>query len=99
MNYATDQGMESPTEYADGLIDNYASIPSMGYTDWRKELLRTASQQRYEASVSGGSERTTYYASLGYDKQEGLAKNSSQELKPETLFCPSEPDSKGWQVW
>lgn len=79
VNYATDQGMESPTEYADGLIDNYASIPSMEYTDWRKELLRTASQQRYEASVSGGSERTTYYASLGYDKQEGLAKNSSLE--------------------
>ena len=68
VNYATDQGMESPTAYADGLIDNYASRPSMGYTDWRKELLRTATQQSYEASVSGGTERTSYYASLGYNK-------------------------------
>lgn len=33
VNYATDQGMESPTAYADGLIDNYAARPSMGYTD------------------------------------------------------------------
>lgn len=79
VNYATDQGMESPTAYADGLIDNYASRPSIGYTDWRKELLRTATQQSYEASVSGGTERTSYYASLGYNKQEGLAKNSGLE--------------------
>lgn len=76
VNYATDQGMESPTAYADELIDGYAGIPSMGYTDWRKELLRTATQQNYEASVSGGTDKTTYYASLGYNKQEGLAKNS-----------------------
>lgn len=79
VNYATDQGMESPTAYADGLIDNYAARPSIGYTDWRKELLRTATQQSYEASVSGGTERTSYYASLGYNKQEGLAKNSGLE--------------------
>ena len=69
--------MESPTAYADQEIGQYAYVPSMGYTDWRKELLRTATQQDYEASVSGGNERSTYYASLGYNKQEGLAKNSS----------------------
>ena len=79
VNYATDQGMASPTDYADGLIDNYAARPALGYTDWRKELLRTATQQSYEASVSGGTERTSYYASLGYNKQEGLAKNSGLE--------------------
>ncbi len=49
----------------------------MGYTDWRKELLRTAMHQSYEASVSGGNDRSTFYASLGYNNQEGLAKNSS----------------------
>ena len=49
----------------------------MGYTDWRKELLRTATHQSYEASVSGGNDRSTFYASLGYNSQEGLAKNSS----------------------
>lgn len=77
VNYAIDQNMESPTAYADQEIGQYAYVPSMGYTDWRKELLRTATQQDYEASVSGGNERSTYYASLGYNKQEGLAKNSS----------------------
>lgn len=77
VNYATDKQMADPTGYADGEIDKYASVPSMGYTDWRKELLRTAIQQDYEASVSGGNEKTTFYASLGYNSQEGLAKNSS----------------------
>lgn len=77
VNYAIDQNMTSPTDYADQEIGQYAYVPSMGYTDWRKELLRTATQQDYEASVSGGNERSTYYASLGYNKQEGLAKNSS----------------------
>jgi len=52
-------------------------VAPMGYTNWRKELLRTAIQQDYEASVSGGNEKTTFYASLGYNSQEGLAKNSS----------------------
>lgn len=79
VNYASDQGMESPTAYADQQIDSYASVPALGYTDWRKELLRTATQQDYEASVSGGGQRTTYYFSLGYNKQEGLAKNSGLE--------------------
>ena len=77
LNYATDNGMESPTEYASSNIGTYAYKPAMGYTDWRKELLRTAMHQSYEASVSGGNDRSTFYASLGYNNQEGLAKNSS----------------------
>lgn len=77
LNYAMDEQMADPAGYANGEIDKYASVPSMGYTNWRKELLRTAIQQDYEASVSGGNEKTTFYASLGYNSQEGLAKNSS----------------------
>lgn len=74
LNYATDNGMESPAEYASSNIGTYAYKPAMGYTDWRKELLRTATHQSYEASVSGGNDRSTFYTSLGYNSQEGLAK-------------------------
>lgn len=77
INEAQDKKMENPISYADRQIGKYAYKPSMGYTDWRKELLRTAIQQDYEASVSGGNDRTTFYASLGYNTQEGLAKNSN----------------------
>lgn len=76
-NYALDKQMKSPSEYAGQEIGKYAYVPELGYTDWRKELLRTAIHQNYEASVSGGNERTTFYASLGYNSQEGLAKNSN----------------------
>lgn len=76
-NYALDKQMKSPSEYAGQEIGKYAYVPELGYIDWRKELLRTAIHQNYEASVSGGNERTTFYASLGYNSQEGLAKNSS----------------------
>lgn len=76
VNYAKDNGMASPTEYADQNIETYAYMPEMGYTDWRNELLRNGRQRSYEASVSGGGRKTTFYASLGWNKQEGIAKNS-----------------------
>lgn len=77
VNYAMDQAMENPTAYADGLIDTYAGMPAMGYTDWRKELLRNGSNQNYEVIASGGNEKTTFYSSLGFNKQEGLVENSN----------------------
>lgn len=77
VNSAIDNEMENPEEYASQEIGAYAYKPSVGYTNWKKELLRTAVHQNYEASVSGGNERTTFFASLGYNSQEGLAKNSS----------------------
>ncbi len=76
-NSAIDKGMESPEEYAKANIDMYAGIPELGYTDWRKELLRTVHNQNYEVSASGGNERTTFYSSLGFNRQEGLVENSS----------------------
>lgn len=79
VNYATDQGMESPQAYADSEINKYAAVLPGGYTNWKKELIRTATQQDYEAAVSGGNKRSTVYASLGYSKQEGLARNSGLE--------------------
>lgn len=82
VNYAKDNqgtsGMTmTPEEYANANIEAYASEPSMGYTDWRNELLRNGRQRTYEASVSGGNSRTKFFGSLGWNRQEGIAKNSS----------------------
>ncbi len=79
INAGIDRKEVDPKEFADSKIGEYSTKPSMGYTDWRDELLRTAVQQNYEASVSGGNQKSTYYLSLGYTNQEGLAKNSSLE--------------------
>ncbi|MEG0038912.1 MAG: TonB-dependent receptor [Bacteroides sp.] len=77
LHSAIDQGMDSPQTYADSQINTYAGIPEIGYTDWRKELFRKATHQSYEASVSGGNDKTTFYSSLGFNRQEGLVENSS----------------------
>ena len=39
--------------------------------DWNDILFRTVFNQEYNASVSGGSERAHYYASLGYYDEKG----------------------------
>jgi TonB-linked SusC/RagA family outer membrane protein len=40
-------------------------------TDWIKVVTRTGKQQQYNLSLSGGNEKTQYYASGGYFNQEG----------------------------
>lgn len=70
---------QTAEEYANANIDTYAGMPAIGYTDWRDVLLRKATHQSYEASISGGTASTRVYSSLGYQKQEGLVENSSLE--------------------
>ena len=42
-------------------------------TDWLDNVYRNAFQQNHAFSVSGGSDFTNYYFSLGYSDQEGIA--------------------------
>ena len=41
-------------------------------TNWEEELLRNAIIQSNSLSVSGGSDKLTYFLSLGYDKNTGI---------------------------
>lgn len=45
------------------------------YTNWADELLGSGSIQNHQVSVSGGSDKTTYYFSMEYFKEEGLLEN------------------------
>lgn len=74
-NYAIYQGGYSEADaeaFADSNIDTFAAKPSTGWTDWLDLLTRTGSHQNYQLSVSGGNDRTKFYASLAYNKQEGI---------------------------
>ncbi|MCC9137593.1 SusC/RagA family TonB-linked outer membrane protein [Pontibacter silvestris] len=42
-------------------------------TNWQDELFKSAPMQKHQLSVSGGSEKTTYYLSGEYLDQEGIA--------------------------
>jgi TonB-linked SusC/RagA family outer membrane protein len=42
------------------------------YSDWLGALKRTAQNNNYEVSVSGGDEKTTFYSSVAYRKDLGM---------------------------
>lgn len=42
------------------------------YTNWAKEVYGTGLQQNYQVSLSGSSNKTSYYISGGYQKEEGI---------------------------
>lgn len=44
--------------------------------NWQKEATRTAVSQNYRASVSGKSQKTTYYLALGYSDQQGVIRKT-----------------------
>ncbi|MHA7128954.1 SusC/RagA family TonB-linked outer membrane protein [Algoriphagus namhaensis] len=51
-----------------------------GDTNWQEELTRVGFSQDYSLNFSGAnSERFSYFASLGYQDQEGVLKNSNLE--------------------
>lgn len=42
------------------------------FTDWQREVLRTASMQNYEASASASNDLGSIFLSMGYQDQEGI---------------------------
>ena len=50
-----------------GLPANYATT----YTNWHDVVTRKGNQAQLNASLSGGNEKTQFYASTGYFKQDG----------------------------
>lgn len=54
-------------------------------TDWFKEVTRTPMSQSHNLSVSGGSEKTTYYAALNYRNLQSLDRGGEREFVNGTL--------------
>lgn len=65
-----------------GLITNpaYADPASLGQgTDWLGELFSPAPMQNYSLSYSGNSEKTNFYVSGNYFKQDGIVSGTGYE--------------------
>ena len=56
---------------------NYEGID----TDWIKESFETSPMQKHNISISGGSDKTTYFASLSYLNQKGIVKGDYDSYK------------------
>jgi len=58
-----------PTKYA--LYTNQVTEANQQGTDWFHEIFKPATMQSHSLSVSTGSDRSTFYMSLGYLNQQG----------------------------
>lgn len=59
----------------DGLPFDLDNLPGEE-TDWQDVMTRDAVVQDYQLSVSGGSESTQYYTSVGYFSQDGIVEGT-----------------------
>ncbi len=50
-------------------IDNFNEGKQV---DWYNEVMQTGLRQNYDASISGATDRTNYYWSIGYQNNEGI---------------------------
>ncbi|KAA0126588.1 TonB-dependent receptor [Chryseobacterium sp. SN22] len=57
----------------DGKAPMFSNPASLGTgTDWQKQIFNSAQRQSHEISISGGSDKSTFYTSFGYYDQEGI---------------------------
>jgi TonB-linked SusC/RagA family outer membrane protein len=62
-----------PAYFSDAEVSGFKTN---GGTDWQDELFRTSYGQEYQLGLSGGNEKTTYFVSGNYLKQDGIVVNS-----------------------
>lgn len=54
-------------------VGSYSQILSGNYnSDWNKEAYRQGSFNQFDLSASGGTEKTKFYSSFGYQNQKGI---------------------------
>lgn len=76
----------------------YANPASFGKgTDWQSLIFnKSAKRQNHELSVSGGSEKSTFYLSLGYLNQEGIVATDISKYNRTSIRLNSEHKLAKW---
>ncbi|MBP2833548.1 TonB-dependent receptor [Aquimarina sp. U1-2] len=76
---AINAGRVNTDEEALQFVINNANFNPDVDTDWYEEIIRTGNYRQHDLSISGGSEKTTFYLSGGYFKQEGVVESTDFE--------------------
>ena len=67
----------SATEFMDASKkNNFGLVDKGANTNWQNEIFRTGYTQSHNVSYSGGTDNSSYYASLGYLNQQGIVKKT-----------------------
>jgi len=60
------------------MVEEFQNLDLLGAgTDWQDAVFRTANQQNYQMTASGGSSKTKYAMSLNYNTKEGIVVGSN----------------------
>jgi TonB-linked SusC/RagA family outer membrane protein len=96
-NQAIHNGMSEVAAAADAQAkaDKYYPLRD-SYSDWESAMMRKGSNASYEVSTSGGNDKTTFYASLGYREELGVFRGS--EIAGYTGKGSLTHRDKGWTV-
>ncbi len=70
-------GTVDPSKY--DINSNQITLANKVGTNWYKEITRNAPKQSHNISVSSGSDKSSYYFSLGYLDNQGIAKFQYQK--------------------
>jgi len=85
----------------DGKPLPFANPSSYGKgTDWQAEIFNnSAIRQNHELSISGGSEKSTFYSSFGYLKQEGVIASAISKYERVNFRLNSTHKITPWLTW
>ncbi len=80
MNYSANPNADPTVEYLNRL--KFTPLEQQKYlagesVDWYKEMIVNALRQDYTLSISGGTDRLSYYYSLGYLNNEGIIRGDA----------------------
>lgn len=81
--YSVAGGETRFTRYALGERERWANPASPIYTNtnWQDQVFRKGNVKQFDLNISGGNDKTKFYASGAYNKQEGiLIKNSFERI-------------------
>jgi TonB-linked SusC/RagA family outer membrane protein len=82
--------------YYDPAIDTDGKYKYAGNTDWAKELYKSGILSQTNASISGGSEKTQYYASYGYLEQGGFLRSYDDTYKRHNISLSLNTEVLPW---
>jgi TonB-linked SusC/RagA family outer membrane protein len=78
-NVAKRYDLLNPLEFLGGVARTGADANAVDLgarTDWQNEIYRTGISQSYAVALGGGNNTSNYRASVGYDNQNGIVKES-----------------------
>jgi hypothetical protein len=81
--YSASGGYTRFDRYALGERARWQDPTSANYTstNWEKQVLRTGKINQFDLSITGGNDKTKFYASGSYSKQDGIiVKNSFERI-------------------